>query len=419
MPSSRIGSPSRSPGAAVIERPAVNSDVVHARRVLSSLCVAISLLGGLHHTPRRRDAKALPASAPKLDWKRCGDGSECAKLTVPLDYEHPDNGKTMRVALLRVRATDREQRIGSLLINPGGPGAPGTKFARDFASALPDELQERFDIVGFDPRGTGDTHPVMCRDNLDNIFSLDYSPDTPEERASLDTSLQQLAQDCEQRSADVLPYVSSENTARDMDRIRQAVGDKGLTYVGYSYGSYIGTLYARLFPKKVRALVFDGAIDPNLSGIEIGVEQATSFERSLDEFLAQCSRNNRCPFYNAGDSADGFDRLAAQVDAQPLPTGRGRTLGPGEFYSGVWQPLYTGEEGYAQLEQALAAAQRGDGTRLLALSDQYTRRRADGTYASTHRHSGPSGAGTGRAPAVRMRTWSPNPSSVPPRLASG
>ena len=359
---------------------------MHPRRVLSAaLCVAIASLGVVSTTHlASATTNASPASAPKLDWKRCGDGSECAKLTVPLDYEHPDNGKTMKVALLRVRATDRKQRIGSLLMNPGGPGAPGTEFARDFAGALPDELQERFDIVGFDPRGTGDTHPVMCRDNLDNIFSLDYSPDTPEERASLDTSLQQLAQDCEQRSADVLPYVSSENTARDMDRIRQAVGDKGLTYVGYSYGSYIGTLYARLFPKKVRALVFDGAIDPNLSGIEIGVEQATSFERSLDEFLAQCSRNNRCPFYNAGDSADAFDRLAAQVDARPLPARGGRTLGPGEFYSGVWQPLYAGEEGYAQLEQALAAAQRGDGTRLLALSDQYTRRRADGTYASTH-----------------------------------
>jgi pimeloyl-ACP methyl ester carboxylesterase len=360
------------------------------RSTAVAVAFAVVLIGVVAAGPAGPAAAASPASesiaakpSPKLDWSSCGGDGECAELTVPLDYQNPDNGTTIKIPLFRVRATDSKHRIGSLLMNPGGPGAPGVEFVQSFATALPDEIRERFDIVGFDPRGTGDENAVECRDNLDDIFSLDYSPDTSEERAQLGAGLQQLAQECEQRSGDMLPYVSSENTARDMDRIRQAVGDKKLTYVGYSYGTYIGTLYAKLFPKKVRALVLDGAIDPNLSGVEIGVEQAVGFERSLDAFLVNCSQNRRCPFYNGGDPAGAFDRLTAQVDVQPLPARNGRTLGGGEFDLGVAQALYSGESGFPQLQQALAAAQRGNGNRLLQLSDQYTGRRRDGTYDSS------------------------------------
>jgi pimeloyl-ACP methyl ester carboxylesterase len=363
--------------------------VVQPRRPLAvALCLAISLfgigvIGPVASASPGTGPSPATAPSPKLDWERCGPDADCAKLTVPLDYAHPNNGKTIKVAVLRVRATDRENRIGSLLINPGGPGAPGAEFARDFASVMPDEIRERFDIVGFDPRGSGKTTPVRCQDNLDGVFSADFSPETQAERAELATRLQQLAQSCQERSGDVLPHVSSENTVRDMDRIRRAVGDEKLTYVGYSYGTYLGTLYAKLFPKKVRALVLDGAIDPNLSAVEIGAEQAGGFERSLDLFLADCSQDRRCPFYNAGDSAGAFDQLAAQVDAQPLAADDGRTLGGGEFDLGVAQALYSGEEGYPQLQQALAAALRGDGDRLLALSDEYTGREEDGTYDSS------------------------------------
>jgi pimeloyl-ACP methyl ester carboxylesterase len=374
-----------SPARPSRELAAVSSDVVRLRRSFAvALALAISLLGLSAVAPASATADA-PASAPspKLDWKACAQGSECAKLTVPLDYENPNNGKTIKVALLRVRATDPKKRIGSLLLNPGGPGAPGAEFARDFATVLPEELQNRFDVVGFDPRGSGATAPVKCQDNLDGVFAADYSPDTPAERADLAARLQHLARSCEERSGNLLPFVSSESTVRDMDRIRQAVGDKKLTYVGYSYGTYLGTLYAKLFPKKVRALVLDGAIDPNLSAVEIGSEQAGGFERSLDAFLANCSANRRCPFYNAGDSAGAFDRLAAQVDAQPLTAGDGRTLGGGEFDLGVAQALYSGRYGYARLERALAAAARGDGERLLGLSDEYTGRHDDGSYDSS------------------------------------
>ena len=352
------------------------------RAATALLAVAFSLVTVSAAGAATPQASVPAKSSARLDWKGCGNRSQCAELTVPLDYEHPRNGKTMKIALSRVRATDSKRRIGSLLMNPGGPGAPGAEFVQDVAGSLPDQLRERFDIVGFDPRGTGKSEPVKCKNDLDGVFGLDYSPETPEERAQLGTEMQQLAQSCEQRSGSELPYVSSQSTARDMDRIRQAVGDKKLTYIGYSYGTYIGTLYAKMFPSKVRAFVLDGAVDPNLSGVQLGIDQAVGFEGALDTFLAQCSANRRCAFYNAGDPAGAFDRLAAQVDAQPLAAD-GRTLGGGEFDLGVAQSLYTGKFGYRVLEQALAAAQRGDGAKMLELSDQYTGRRHDGTYDSS------------------------------------
>jgi pimeloyl-ACP methyl ester carboxylesterase len=319
---------------------------------------------------------------------------------VPLDYDHPDNGETTKVALIRVRANDPKRRIGSILMNFGGPGAPGVEAVSEIAGELPAELRARFDIVGFDPRGTGDTLPVKCEDNLDGVFHLDYSPDTPTERGQLDSGLQQLAQSCAQRSGEVLPFVSSESTVRDMDRIRGAVGDKKLTYVGYSYGTYLGTLYAKLFPKKVRALVFDGPVDPNLSRFELVLDQAKGFENGLSGFFDRCSQDRRCAFYNEGDPGGAFDELAAQIDATPIPAGEGRTLGPGEFDYGVLQPLYSGSESDGELAQALRAAQRGDGAPLLELSDQYTGRRSDGSYDSSQPAywaigclDGPSGGG--------------------------
>ncbi len=354
------------------------------RVVVVAIAATISLITLSAVTPGASAARprvSTTARSPKLAWQKC-EGGECAKLKVPLDYDHPDDGKTIKVALFRSPATDPKHRIGSLVMNFGGPGAPGVEFARAFKNALPDELRARFDLVGFDPRGSGDTIPVKCEDDLDDVFHLDYSPDTPDERAGLYAGMQQLAQSCEQRSGAFLPYLSSLSTVRDMDRIRQAVGDQKLTYVGFSYGTYLGALYAKLFPTKVRALTLDGAIDPDLSALEIGAQQAQGFEHSLDAFLAQCSQDNRCPFYNAGDAAGAYDRLAAQVDAQPIPARGGRSLGPGELFFGVVQALYTGQEGYAQLEQALAAAQRGNGSKLLALSDEFTGRNDDGTYAT-------------------------------------
>lgn len=328
-------------------------------------------------------ATANPTAAgrgPKLDWHDC-DGGECAALAVPLDYANPGDGRTIDVALFRVRALDSDRRIGSLLLNPGGPGASGVKFARSAVYALPLALRERFDIVGFDPRGTGGTRPVKCRRNLDSLVGLDLSPDSVEERAALDEGMAALARDCERRNRKILPYISSQSTVRDMDRIRDALGDEKLNYVGFSYGTYLGALYADFFPNRVRALVLDGAVDPQLGKLEVNVQQAIGFETGLSTFFDWCADHRSCAFRGDGDPSAAYDRLAATIDEKPLRVGS-RRLGPGEFDLGVVASLYDGSAAYATLADALAAADDGNGALLLAEADAYTTRNDDGTYSN-------------------------------------
>ena len=347
--------------------------------VVSLTAMAASALGppGPRRLPDPR--QVLHATTSGLDWQPCGTGAECASLAVPLDYAHPKR-KTIGVAVLRLPASDPSRRIGSLFMNPGGPGASAAEFVRQVAPALPAEIRARFDIVGVDPRGTGGTVPVDCHSNLDVFVAQDVTPDTPAERRQVDGTFKDFARTCEQNAREVLPFLSTENTARDMDRVREAVGDAQLTYVGESYGTYLGSLYANMFPKKVRAMVLDGAVDPKLNGFQSVRTQAVGFEKSLDAFLAQCSQDPACPFFNGGNAAGAYDRLEAQIDSQPLSGPNGRTLGPGEFSYAVPQALYGGENGYRQLAEALAAAQHGDETPLLALSDAYTGRHEDGSY---------------------------------------
>ncbi len=327
--------------------------------------------------PRTTDA---PPDPGELEWRDC-DGGECAELAVPLDYAEPD-GETIDVALIRVPATDRDARIGSLLINPGGPGASGVDFVRQSGFFFPDSIRERFDIVGFDPRGTGETIPVQCERSLDEILGYDYSPDSPEERTSLEAGVAEFTAQCEERNGEVLAHVASQNTVRDMDRIREAVGDEKLTYLGFSYGTYLGALYADFFPDKVRALALDGAVDPALDARGTNLEQAAGFERSLNAFLDDCAANPSCAFYRGGNSHAAYDALAAEIDAEPLEADGGRRLGPGEFVLGVVQPLYGGELLWPELSEALDAADDGDPDPLLALADEYSGRNDDGSYTS-------------------------------------
>jgi pimeloyl-ACP methyl ester carboxylesterase len=332
--------------------------------------------------PERRPSSTTAAwTGQDLEWRPC-PGGECAELAVPRDYDKP-KGRTIDVALFRVAARQPDQRIGSLLVNPGGPGASGVEFARARAAAFPGALRDRFDIVGFDPRGAGETIPVDCVDSLDPLLDLDYSPDSSNERALLRAAGRDFAAACETRSGDVLPYVASRDTVRDMDRIRAALSDERLTYLGASYGTYLGALYAELFPKRVRALVLDGAVDPSLDAAALRKEQAVGFERALEAFLDECAADASCEFHGGGDPHRAYDVLTADVNAAPVPAPDGRTLGPNEFDVGVAAALYLGEDGYGALAGALAAAARGDGGGLLGLYDAYSERERDGTYSNT------------------------------------
>ncbi|MDC3955738.1 alpha/beta hydrolase [Polyangium jinanense] len=319
--------------------------------------------------------------APGISWEDCGGGFECATFSVPVDHDAPD-GRTFSIPLVRRPAAVPSARIGSLLVNPGGPGASGVGWARAAQIALPQRLKDRFDLVGFDPRGqAGSTPAIDCVDDLAPLIGLDPTPDDDAERAALVAGADAFAAACKQRSGDLLPFVGTNNIARDMDLLREALGDDKLTYVGFSYGTFLGTIYAEAYPDRVRALVLDGTIDPTVSGDAFIKGQALGFEAELEAFLADCAAKPACAFHSGGDPWAAYDAVKAAVEASPLPAPPGgtRTLGPGELIYAVSQPLYNKHQ-WKYLAQALALAAAGDGSGLLEFADAYVARSADGTY---------------------------------------
>ncbi len=208
--------------------------------------------------------------AQRLDWQPCEGGFECAQLVVPFDYARPD-GRRFTLPVIKRPAADPSRRIGELVINPGGPGASGVQYALSARSEFPAALLARFDIVGFDPRGVGGSQPAlncMTGPQLDKFFATDDEPSTAAQLASLIAQSKLFAADCQANSAGLLPYVGSQNAARDMDVLRAALGESKLTYLGKSYGTYLGAWYAQLFPRRVRALVLDGAVDPDTPALQ-------------------------------------------------------------------------------------------------------------------------------------------------------
>ncbi|HEV2992964.1 MAG TPA: alpha/beta hydrolase [Acidimicrobiia bacterium] len=356
---------------------------MQGRRVGSVLAVAVVLVGLLGAGA----AAAPPTKAPKpapLHWRDCGHGIQCARLVVPLD-DTVSHGPTISLALARLRASDPSHRIGSLVVNPGGPGASAVQYVTTAAATLPKAIRSRFDIVGFDPRGSGSSAPIVCTTRLDPFYNLDFTPHDDATRQALVAGVRSFVSQCEARAGAELPYVSTERTARDMERVRAALGDPRLTYLGYSYGTYLGALYADRYPHKVRAMVLDGAVDPTLSAAAGQIQQAQGFEHSLDLFLQGCSADNSCRFQRNGNAGSAYDALRARVETAPLPAsgaGSGRVLNSTEFDIGVTQFLYFGKSAWSDLAKALDAADRGDGSLLLQSSDQYTMRNADGTYAA-------------------------------------
>jgi pimeloyl-ACP methyl ester carboxylesterase len=348
-----------------------------ARRTLGALVLAGALVGTFLTT----GAPATPAAqadARELRWAPC-EGGECAALEVALDHDEPD-GEKISVALFRVPARLPDQRIGSLVTNPGGPGASGVDELRSLVGAYPDEIRDRFDLVSFDPRGTGGTIPVDCARTLDPFLELDFSPESKAERRRLEVAAKRLAGQCARRAGENLEHLASVDTVRDLDLIRAALGDDGLSFWGTSYGTYLGALYAQLFPDRVRALVLDGPVDPALDAVELTHAQAKGFEEALDAFFESCATATECRFSNGGEPAQAYDDLVAELEASPRTTEDGRAFGSTQLTNGVYALLYGGEASSGDLADALAAATSGDVTPLLEASDEYYERGADGTY---------------------------------------
>ena len=325
----------------------------------------------------------LPAADPSIDWQSLGDGVETGTLTVPLDYEDP-GGATIDLYVAMHRA-DPDERIGILFANNGGPGAPASTIALNARAWFAPELVDRFDIVSWDPRGTGRSVGVDCIDDdqYDHYYaSGDITPETPEERDELAELAEEFAAQCEERVGGILPHVGTNNTARDMDAIRRALDEPQASYFGFSYGSELGATWATLFPTTVRAAVLDGASDPDADGVEATRLQYVGFEQALDTFLAECSDDTGCPFDNDGDAAAAFDELYEAVDESPLDDAGERTpVNQAVMQTAVVQAMYS-DLFWPQLAQALADAADGDGNALLALHDQYFQRSPDGSYGN-------------------------------------
>jgi pimeloyl-ACP methyl ester carboxylesterase len=287
--------------------------------------------------------------------------------------------------LARRPANDPGQRIGSLVVNYGGPGDPATETLRLAVTDLPQVIKDRFDVVAFDPRGTGASRPIDCVDDatFERLWSEDATPDTPEDLPRYydgSYSSVDFAQVCIAAQGEWLRQVGTRNVARDLDRVRAALGDRTLTFLGYSYGTVIGAVYAQQFPKRVRALVLDGAVDLSVDAQEERRRNLVGFEHALDTFLAGCAANERCAFHSDGDPRRALEELRFRFEAGLVLEGAdGRTAGISELYTTLLAALY--QRGYwPTLADALAAARDGDGSYLREITDLYTGRRPDGTY---------------------------------------
>ncbi|MEZ5191749.1 MAG: alpha/beta hydrolase [Nocardioides sp.] len=273
-----------------------------------------------------------PALAPyygqRLDWQPCGD-FYCARLTVPLDYADP-GGETISLALLMRPASVPGERQGYLVVNPGGPGGPGTDYARGATTYFRRQLTDRFDVVGFDPRGTGDSSPVDCLtdDQLDRWISLDRTPETPAQERELQAAFDRFGAGCVQRSGALASHISTVEAARDIDVLRGALGERTLTYFGASYGTKLGATYAELFPDRAGRLVLDGALDPTLGVVALTRQQAGGFETALRAYVANCVDSTDSCFL--GDSVDGgvarIEGLLGDLERRPLPAGGSHQL---------------------------------------------------------------------------------------------
>lgn len=340
-------------------------------------------------TPPPADVDSAPSAelepfyAQVLAWETCDEG-ECAMLEVPLDYADP-GGQTIRLAVARQRATDGDP-IGSLLLNQGGPGGSGVDFL-DYATELvSDDVQARYDLVGFDPRGVQHSQPeVTCltAPKMDELLAYDPDYSTPEGvQRSIDLYADFSAA-CLEHTGPVLGHVDTVSAARDMDVLRAVLGDTDLSYLGFSYGTQLGATYAGLFPDRVGRLVLDGAVDPTLTTEESTLAQAVGFESALRAYVTDCQGGARCPLTGSVDEGMGQVReLLDRATAEPLPTGTDRPLTGALAFSGVAVTLYS-QSYWTYLTSALTAAiEQGDGSILLTLSDSYYGREADGTYSS-------------------------------------
>ncbi|MER6357722.1 alpha/beta hydrolase [Streptomyces sp. NPDC001634] len=347
-------------------------------RWTAAAAAAVLMAGCSSGSPGGNRDDSLTSQKP--DWGRCkgpsapGGNWQCARLKVPLDWAKP-RGETIGLALIRSKASGGS-RIGSLVFNFGGPGGSGVSMMPLYESTIA-KLHERYDLVSWDPRGVGASEGIRCRSDkaIQAAETVDATPDDAiEEKAYLDDATD-FGRGCEKAAGKLLSHVSTTDTARDMDLLRQVLGDRTMHYFGISYGTELGGVYAHLFPKNVGRVVLDAVVDPTADSVGHAKNQALGFQRALDDYLKSTGQD---PKQGSRKIAD----LLKRIDAKPLPTSSGRKLTQTLALTGIVRPLYS-KEGWPTLTSALKAAEAGDGSQLLTLADDYNEREPSGHYGTT------------------------------------
>jgi pimeloyl-ACP methyl ester carboxylesterase len=379
---------------------AAGSSLLLAGSLALAGCTAFSDSLSDEPTTPAESTAPVEAEVADIEWTDCNDeiqpliagqpGSdrnlsfECGVTQVPITYDEPD-GATLDLYLVRAVMAGQVDRIGSLMVNPGGPGASGLDAAIGLALTLPENVLQRFDVVGFDPRGVGLSTPVECiPDELkEELIAAEPRPVSDEQLDEQIALAQEVADGCAEEYENALGTFNTVDTARDMDRLREALGDEQLTYLGYSYGTTLGSTYAELFPENVRALVLDAAVDPDADRVEKAEASAAGLEAGFDAFAQNClGLIAGCPM---GEDPRGFlESLLAQAEQAPIPSseeGETRSATPGVVHTAVLAGMYD-PASWPQLSQSLAAAQAGDSRGLFSLADSYSGRLDDGSYSN-------------------------------------
>lgn len=394
-------------------RPCHDHDVLRLSTLFGALLLAVGVVACSPaqgpvlqpRTERNGPAGPVPPGLEKfygqqLAWGPCADYAtsdtdraayqdphlECARLTVPMDYADPQ-GRTVTLGLLRSPATDPQQRIGSLLVNPGGPGASGMSTAASLTSQVRSgALGEAFDLVGFDPRGVASSEPqVRCLTDQEwDAERLDSDADTsPAGTAQTERENREYVAKCAERSGEqLLANMGTRDVVKDVDVLRSALGDPKLNYLGYSYGTRIGSEYAEQFPANVRSMVLDGAIDPNKDVVRSQVEQGAGFQRAFDAFADWCAGQDSCALGpDPRRATESFQDLVRPLNERPVPAGEGRQLSYSDATTAAIQSLYS-QSLWEPLNTGLAELSRGRGDLLMQLADTYYERSPDGSYAN-------------------------------------
>ena len=320
----------------------------------------------------------------QLDWTECGTDLKCSKVAVPIDYANPESG-SIEIAINWLASTGEADQ-GWLLENPGGPGSSGVDFVASGGEQLASpELRKHYNIIGFDPRGVQRSAPIKCYNarDTDHLLYDDFGPTgSAEELARVRAEMKKFVAACEKNSGKIFGFVDTVSAAKDIDIIRSALGTDKLNYLGFSYGTFLGTTYAALFPKNVGRMVLDGAMDPSVTDEQQSFNQLKAFDQSLRNYLADCLEKSSCLFSGTVDSSiQRIIKFFRGLETKPIKTDSTRMLNADSAVTGLIMTLYS-DDYWQYLDQAFEGAFKGDGTMFLRLADFYNDRNDDGSYAS-------------------------------------